>query len=49
MMLQGDALLAHLVIRLREVLMGQDTCRDPGADQNLTITDALFASSFFEF
>ena len=29
--------------------MRWDTCRDPGVDQNLTITDAPSTSSFFEY
>jgi len=38
MMLRGDVLLAHLVVWLQEVLMRQDTCRDPSANQDLTTT-----------
>ena len=38
MILQRDFLLAHIVVYLREILMRRNTCRDPGADQNLTTT-----------
>ena len=48
-MLQGDVLLTHFIVSLQEVLMRRDTCRDPGADQNMTTTDAPSASSFSEF
>ena len=32
MIVWGDALLAHVVVCLREILMGWDMCRNPGAD-----------------
>jgi len=44
MMLRRDILLAHLVVYLREVLMRRDTCRDPGANQNLTTTTGIYKS-----
>ena len=49
MMLWGDVLLAYLVICLWEVLDKAKHMSDPGADQNLTTTDASYASSFSEY
>ena len=49
MMFRGDVPLEHLIVCHREFLMRWDTCRDSGADQNLTIAGAPSASFFTEF
>ena len=45
---QESALLAYLVM-CSGILDEVGTCCDPGVDQNLTTTDAPFASSSFQF